>query len=70
MPRPLDHLKVANGDLVLAKDMQDALTAAALVFSDGATQTFAADGKTTYVEHGRSTQGEWSIVRDGEFSSS
>ena len=27
------------------------------------------DGKTTYVEHGGSTQGEWSIVRDGEFSS-
>jgi hypothetical protein len=69
MPRPLDDLKVANGDLVLATDMQDALTAAALVFGDGARQTFTADGKTTYVEHRGSTQGEWSIVRDGEFSS-
>jgi len=69
MPRPLDDLKVANGDLVLATDMQDALTAAALVFGDGARQTFTVDGRTTYVEHGGSTQGEWSIVRDGEFSS-
>jgi hypothetical protein len=69
MSRPLDYLKVANGDLLLAKDMQDALTAATLVFGDGARQTFTADGKTTYVEHGGSTQGEWSIVQDGEFSS-
>jgi hypothetical protein len=69
VPSRFDHLKVANGDLVLAKDMPDALTADALVFEDGARQTFTADGKTTYVEHGGSTQGEWSIVRDGEFSS-
>jgi capsid portal protein len=69
MPSRFDHLEVANGDLVLARDMQDALTAATLVFEDGARQTFTADGKTTYVEHSRSTQGEWSIVRDGEFSS-
>lgn len=64
-----DYLTVADGDLVLAKDMPDALTAATLVFSDGATQKFTPDGKTTYVEHGRPTQGEWSIVKDGEFSS-
>jgi hypothetical protein len=69
MPRRLDYLKVANGDLVLAKDMPDALTAATLVFGDGARQTFTADGKTIYVDHGRSTQGEWSIVEDGAFSS-
>jgi len=69
MPDSLHHLKVANGDLVLAKDMQDALTAATLVFDDSASQTFTTDGKTTYVENGRSTRGEWSIVRDGEFSS-
>lgn len=69
MPRRLDYLKVANGDLVLAKDMPDALTAATLVFGDGARQTFTADGKTTYVDHGGSTQGEWSIVEDGAFSS-
>jgi hypothetical protein len=69
MPRRLDYLQVANGDLVLAKDMPDALTAATLVFEDGARQTFTADGKTTYLDHGGSTQGEWSIVEDGAFSS-
>jgi hypothetical protein len=69
MSSRFDHLEVANGDLVLAKDMPDALTKATLVFEDGARQTFTADGKTTYVEVGRSTQGGWSIVRDGEFLS-
>jgi len=69
MPRRLDYLKVANGDLVLARDMPDALTAATLVFGDGARQTFTADGKTTYVDHSGSTQGDWSIVEDGAFSS-
>ena len=39
MPRRLDYLKVANGDLVRAKGMPDALTAATLVFGDGAGQT-------------------------------
>jgi hypothetical protein len=69
MSSRFDDLKVANGDLVLAKDMPAALTAAALHFQDGATQVFAADGMTTYVEQGRSSQGEWSIIDDGEFSS-
>jgi len=69
MDRRFDHLNVADGDLVVAKDMPDALTAATLIFGDGATQTFTADGLTTYVERGRPTQGEWSIVKDGEFSS-
>jgi hypothetical protein len=69
MPRRLDYLKVANGDLVRAKDMPDALTAATLVFGDGARQTFTADGKTTYVDQGGSTHGEWSIIEDGAFSS-
>jgi hypothetical protein len=49
--------------------MADALTAATLVFSDQASQAFTADGRTTYVEHGRPTSGEWLIVKDGEFSS-
>jgi hypothetical protein len=69
MTRRFDDLNVTNGDLVLAKDMPDALTAAALRFGDGATQVFTADGKTTYVEHGRSSTGEWSVMDDGEFSS-
>jgi hypothetical protein len=69
MPSRFDHLKVANGDLVLARDMQEALTAATLVFADGARQAFAADGTTTYREQARSTRGNWSIIGDGEFSS-
>jgi hypothetical protein len=69
MSSRFDDLNVADGDLVQAKDMPDALTAAALRFQDGATQVFTADGKTTYVEQGRSSQGEWSIIDDGEFSS-
>jgi len=58
-----------DGDLVPAADMAAALTAATLVFEDGATQVFTPDGQTTYVEHGRTTKGEWSVVKDGEFSS-
>ena len=64
-----DELNVADGDLVQAKDMRDALTVATLQFKDGATQVFTVDGRTTYVEQGRSSQGEWSIIGDGEFSS-
>jgi hypothetical protein len=62
MDRRFDYLNVADGDLVLAKDMPDALTAATLNFGDGATQAFTPNGLTTYVEHGRPTQGEWSIL--------
>jgi len=69
VPRRFDDLQVADGDLVLAKDMPEALTAAPLVFGDGATQTFTPDGTTTYVDHGGSTRGEWTIVEDGAFSS-
>jgi hypothetical protein len=61
--------KVGNGELVLTQDMPDALTAATLHFPDGATQVFTADGKTTYVEQGRSSDGEWSVIDDGELSS-
>ena len=49
--------------------MPGALTAATLVFGDGATQEFTPDGRTTYVEQGRQTVGEWSVVSDGTFSS-
>jgi hypothetical protein len=69
MSSRFDDLSVADGDLVLAKDMPDALTADTLHFGDGARQVFTADGKTTYVEQGGSSHGEWSIMDDGEFSS-
>ena len=40
-----------------------------LVFTDGATQVFEADGGTTYVDNGRPTRGEWYIDDDGHFGS-
>jgi hypothetical protein len=58
-----------NGELVAAADMPGALTAATLVFVDGAAQVFTADGYTTYAEQGRATTGEWSVVSDGKVSS-
>jgi len=39
MLRRLDYLQAANGDLVGAKGMSEALTAATLVFGDSASQT-------------------------------
>ena len=69
MTRPDDVPATTDRELVRAADMPDALTAATLVFDDGATQTFTPDGRTTYVEHGRQTAGEWSVVADGTFSS-
>jgi hypothetical protein len=59
----------ADGGLVAADEMAAALTAATLVFEDGATQVFTADGRTTYVDHGRQTEGEWSVIENGKFSS-
>lgn len=64
-----DDLTVNDGDPVPAGAMADALTAAPLVFGDGATQVFATDGTTTYVESGRQTSGEWWVLEDGKFSS-
>jgi hypothetical protein len=55
--------------LVSAVDMSVALTAAALEFEDGCTQVFTADGRTTFVKGGRSSEGEWSILGDGAFCS-
>jgi hypothetical protein len=60
---------VVDGQPVGAADMIAALTAAQFVFEDGATQTFTADGRTTYVERGASSAGEWSVTGDGTFAS-
>jgi hypothetical protein len=60
---------VADGQPVDAADMIAALTAAQFVFEDGATQSFTADGRTTYVERGAPSAGEWSVTGDGTFAS-
>lgn len=58
-----------DGQLVDAADMIAALTAAQFVFQDGATQSFTADGRTTYVDRGTPSGGEWSVAGDGTFAS-
>ncbi|MFI7610344.1 hypothetical protein ACIBP6_03805 [Nonomuraea terrae] len=63
------HGNVADGQPVDAVDMIAALTSSQFVFSDGATQTFTAEGRTTYVDRGLSSAGEWSVVGDGTFAS-
>jgi hypothetical protein len=60
---------VVDGQLVDAADMSAALIAAQFVFEDGATQTFTAEGRTTYVERGVPSAGEWSVTGDGTFAS-
>jgi hypothetical protein len=65
----LKELNVNDGDPVAATNMEDALTAGTLVFGDGATQVFTTDGRTTYTERGRPSQGEWRVVGDGQFES-
>ena len=60
---------VVDGQLVDAADMIAALTAAQFVFQNGATQSFTADGRTTYVERGVRSAGEWSVAGGGTFAS-
>ncbi|MFF5292068.1 hypothetical protein [Paractinoplanes globisporus] len=60
---------VVDGQQVGATDMIAALTAAPFVFQDGATQSFTADGRTTYVERGVPSDGEWSVAAEGTFAS-
>jgi hypothetical protein len=60
---------VVDGQPVDAVNMIAALTASQFVFQDGATQSFTADGGTTYVDRGTPSAGEWSVTGDGTFSS-
>ena len=64
-----ENVEVSDGDVVVPALIPRALTARELVFSDGATQVFEADGETTYVESGRPTRGEWYVDGDGHFGS-
>jgi hypothetical protein len=61
--------EVVDGQPVDAADMTAALTAARFVFEDGATQSFTLEGRTTYVERGVPSAGEWSVTGDGTFAS-
>jgi hypothetical protein len=54
---------VVDGQPVDALDMIAALTAAQLVFQDGATQSFTAGGRTTDVDRGAPSEAE-AMLRD------
>ncbi len=61
---------VSDDDPVAPGLVVRALTAGELVFADGATQAFDADGGTTYRERGRETRGRWYVDDEGDFGSS
>ena len=62
-----DTKGVRDGDRVLPEQIPVALTTASFVYTDGATQVFTPDGRTTFREHGTSTEGEWGVEADGRF---
>jgi hypothetical protein len=56
-----------NGDRINRRDIPDALTRAPFTYADGATQVFKRDGRTTYIENGSPTSGEWGLNDQGQF---
>ena len=66
----LEDVEVVDGEPVAASLIPRAVTAGELLFRDGSTQTFAANGDTSFVEaDGRPTQGRWYVDEDGRFCS-
>ena len=66
----LEDVEVFDGEPVAASLIPRAVTAADLLYDDGATQTFDVGGDTSYVEaDGRPTQGKWYVDEDGRFCS-
>ncbi|MFJ5212819.1 hypothetical protein [Streptomyces nigra] len=65
----LEGVTAEDGASVPAEQIAAAVTAGSFIYGDGATQSFDADGTTRYVEHGRPTEGTWSVEADGRFSS-
>ena len=60
---------VVDGQPVDAADMTAASTVAQSVFQDDETRSFTADGRTTYVDRGLPSAGDWSVTGDGTFAS-
>src|SRR4051812_4495601 len=66
----LQDVEAVDGEPVAASLIRRAVTAGALRFDDGATQTFDVGGETSYVKaDGRPTQGKWYVDEDGRFCS-
>lgn len=53
---------------VAPTDIVDAIAGKTVLYDDGNSQVFAADGTTLYVDNGHDTHGAWR-VRDGLFES-
>jgi hypothetical protein len=65
-----DDVEVVDGEPVVPSLIPRAVTAGELLFDDGATQTFDANGDTRYVEaDGRPTHGKWYVDEAGRFCS-
>lgn len=58
---------VVDGDSIPTPDIAAALTKAPFVYPDGASQVFTDSGRTSYVENGRPTTGEWGVDEQGRF---
>jgi hypothetical protein len=69
MIEALQSIDAVEDDPVAVEQIPLALTAGDLVYDDGATQVFEADGATTYVERGRETRGRWHVDENGRFCS-
>jgi len=65
----LQGIRAEDGAVVAAVDIPKAVTARRLVYTDGATQVFMIDGKTTYTERGGDSAGEWYVDDQGRFCS-
>jgi hypothetical protein len=69
MTEKLRGAQAEDGGAVSAVDIPKAVTAGRLVYSDGASQVFTIDGRTTYSEQGGDSAGEWYVDDDGRFCS-
>lgn len=58
---------VRIGGRIKAEDIPGALTHAPFAYTDGTTQVFTPDARTTYTENGVSTSGEWGVTDQGKF---
>jgi len=69
MATSLEGLHAADGERVASDAIATAITAGGFVYDDGSTQSFDANGTTTYNEQGRPTAGEWYVDDNGRFCS-
>lgn len=65
----LSGVHAKDGERVSTRDIRLAVTAAPLLYDDGAEQVFTASAQTTYTEGGRPTEGEWYVDEQGHFGS-